>query len=69
MEPIVAGLEGEDNKPFICGMDLIGAPVFAKDFCVAGTAEDELFGTAESMYKPDLVSFAVSGNPVFVSSP
>jgi 20S proteasome subunit beta 3 len=55
VEPIIAGLEGEDNTPFICGMDLIGAPVFAKDFCVAGTTEDELYGTAESMFKPDLV--------------
>ncbi len=29
VEPLVAGLK-EDNTPFISGMDLIGAPVFAK---------------------------------------
>ena len=31
-EPVVAGLEGKENKPFITAMDLIGAPVFTDDF-------------------------------------
>ncbi|GBG29765.1 Proteasome subunit beta type-3 [Hondaea fermentalgiana] len=54
IEPIVAGLEGPDNKPFISGQDLLGASVFTDDFVVAGTSESELFGTCESFYKPDL---------------
>lgn len=46
VEPLVAGLN-DDNTPFISGMDLIGAPVFAKvrgppaqpiDGCMGGRA-------------------------------
>mmetsp|Transcript_21249 Transcript_21249/g.41676 ORF Transcript_21249/g.41676 Transcript_21249/m.41676 type:complete len:203 (+) Transcript_21249:783-1391(+) len=54
VEPVVAGLEGPDNKPFISGQDLLGAAVFTDDFVVAGTSESELFGTCESFYKPNL---------------
>lgn len=53
VEPIVAGLD-KTGVPYICAMDLIGAPVFAKDFVVAGTSTDELYGTCESLYRPDL---------------
>eukprot|EP00753_Platysulcus_tardus_P021295 PLAT8798.1.p3 GENE.PLAT8798.1~~PLAT8798.1.p3 ORF type:complete len:205 (+),score=96.82 PLAT8798.1:46-660(+) len=53
VEPIVAGLQ-PDGKPFLCGMDLIGAPVYTDDFVVAGTADEGLFGLAESLYRPDL---------------
>jgi 20S proteasome subunit beta 3 len=42
VEPIVAGLEGPDNKPFIAAYDLIGAGVFADDFAVGGTANESL---------------------------
>lgn len=54
VEPLVAGLRAEDNTPFISGMDLIGAPVFAKDFVVAGTCAANLYGLCESFFKPDL---------------
>jgi len=54
VEPLVAGLKAEDNTPFISGMDLIGAPVFAKDFVVAGTCAANLYGLCESLWKPDL---------------
>ncbi len=53
VEPLVAGLK-DDNTPFISGMDLIGAPVFAKDFVVAGTCGANLYGLCESFFKPDL---------------
>lgn len=43
VEPLVAGLD-ENDQPFISGMDLIGAPVFAKDFVLAGTADEAMFG-------------------------
>mmetsp|Transcript_5446 Transcript_5446/g.9780 ORF Transcript_5446/g.9780 Transcript_5446/m.9780 type:complete len:206 (-) Transcript_5446:58-675(-) len=54
VEPLVAGLEGPDNTPFIAGQDLLGASVYTDDFVVCGTSESSLFGTCESFYKPDL---------------
>ena len=56
-EPVVAGLT-EDNKPFLSGMDLIGAPVFADDFVVSGTCTSNLHGMCEAMYRPNMVSVA-----------
>lgn len=53
-EPIIAGLDGPDNKPYVCAMDLIGAPVLTDDFVVAGTSSENLYGTCEMFYKPDL---------------
>lgn len=52
-EPVVAGLT-EDNKPFLSGMDLIGAPVFSDDFVVSGTCTANLHGTCEAFYRPDM---------------
>lgn len=52
-EPIVAGLD-DNNEPFLSGMDLIGAPVFAKDFVATGTGIEGICGTCESLWKPDL---------------
>ena len=54
VEPVVAGLE-PDGKPFICAMDLIGAPVFAEDVALAGTATEAMYGMCESLWKPDMV--------------
>jgi len=53
-EPVVAGLT-EDNKPFLSGMDLIGAPVFASDFVVSGTCTSNLHGMCEALYRPNMV--------------
>ena len=36
-------------------MDTIGAIETAKDFMVAGTAPDSLYGMCESMWQPDMV--------------
>lgn len=52
--PIVAGLNSKTRKPFVCGFDSIGCIDFAKDFIVAGTASDQLFGMCEALYEPDL---------------
>lgn len=41
----VCGLEGPDNTPFIAAYDLIGAGVFADDFCVGGTCSESLYGS------------------------
>ena len=35
-------------------MDLIGAPVFAEDFSVAGTCTPNLHGMCEALYRPDM---------------
>ncbi|KOM41574.1 hypothetical protein LR48_Vigan04g177200 [Vigna angularis] len=53
-QPVIAGL-GDEDKPFICTMDAIGAKELAKDFVVAGTASESLYGACESMFKPDMV--------------
>ncbi|TFY75111.1 hypothetical protein EWM64_g8901 [Hericium alpestre] len=63
IEPVIAGLEfhpapeGEGKgtwRPYIAGADLIGCLNFAKDFIVAGTAADKLFGVAEGLWEPDM---------------
>eukprot|EP01098_Paradermamoeba_levis_P013871 TRINITY_DN643_c0_g1_i1.p1 TRINITY_DN643_c0_g1~~TRINITY_DN643_c0_g1_i1.p1 ORF type:complete len:206 (-),score=69.39 TRINITY_DN643_c0_g1_i1:170-787(-) len=54
VEPIIAGLEGPDNKPFISSTDLIGAPLLTNDFVVGGTPDEALLGMCESLYKPDM---------------
>jgi len=51
-EPVICGLDS--GKPFICAMDLIGAPLYAEDFVLAGASSSEaLYGTCETLYKPN----------------
>lgn len=52
-EPVIAGLD-QDENPYIAAMDLIGAPLFAKDFVLAGTCTENMFGMCESLWRPDL---------------
>ncbi|KAJ3679170.1 hypothetical protein LUZ60_017181 [Juncus effusus] len=52
-QPVIAGL-GDNDEPFICTMDCLGAKELAKDFVVSGTANESLYGACESMYKPDM---------------
>jgi 20S proteasome subunit beta 3 len=52
-EPVVAGID-QNDKPYICSMDLLGAQELAKDFVVSGTCTENLFGMAESLWRPDL---------------
>ena len=67
VSPVVAGLEGLDAggkeggdgavggfKPYLAGMDSIGAIETAEDFMVAGTAPDSLYGMCESMWRPKM---------------
>lgn len=51
--PIVAGLTS-DNKPYVSGMDCLGAVTTPGDFVVAGTAETSLAGICEGLYRPDM---------------
>ena len=57
IEPVMCGLQKAHDgsyKPFIAATDLIGCLNFAKDFVVAGTASEKLFGVAEGLWEPDL---------------
>jgi 20S proteasome subunit beta 3 len=53
VEPVVAGLD-KDGKPYISAMDVIGAPVLTKDFVVAWSSSENIYGMAESLWRPDL---------------
>merc|ERR1712196_30305 len=44
VEPVVAGLE--DGKPFLCAMDLIGAPVYTDNFVLSGPVTSTCMGHA-----------------------
>lgn len=55
VEPVICGLEGPNNKPYICAMDLIGAQEKAEDFAVCGdSSKDALFGLCESLWRPNM---------------
>jgi 20S proteasome subunit beta 3 len=53
-EPVICGLEGAEHKPYMCGMDLLGAQVYTDDFILAGDCPEAMYGLCESVYKPDL---------------
>ncbi|KAI9168117.1 proteasome core particle subunit beta 3 [Blastocladiella emersonii ATCC 22665] len=53
VEPVVAGLD-KKGEPFVCSTDLIGCINFAKDFVVAGTASQNLYGMCETVWREDL---------------
>ena len=53
-EPVICGLEGDEHKPYLCGMDLLGAQVYTDDFILAGDCPEAMYGLCESVYKPDL---------------
>lgn len=50
VEPIVAGLDAR-GQPYLCGQDILGAPVEVDDFVVAGTSAQSLYGTCEAFFK------------------
>lgn len=54
VSPVIAGINQHTKEPFVCGFDSIGCINFAKDFIVSGTASDQLFGTCESLWEPDM---------------
>lgn len=53
VSPIVAGLD-DDNQPYLCCMDGIGAQTRTTNFAVQGTATKGMLALCESLYKPDL---------------
>ncbi|KAK9846266.1 hypothetical protein WJX81_000387 [Elliptochloris bilobata] len=54
VSPVIAGLDPDTSEPYLAGMDTIGAIETAKDFMVAGTAPDSLYGMCESMWRPNM---------------
>merc|ERR1712072_698715 len=54
VEPVIVGLEGEDNKPYLASTDLLGSPVHSDDFTVSGTCTEYMYGSCESLWKPDM---------------
>ncbi|ORZ39920.1 nucleophile aminohydrolase [Catenaria anguillulae PL171] len=53
VEPVIAGLDKNGNS-FVASTDLIGCINFAKDFAVAGTASQNLYGMCESLWREDM---------------
>ncbi|KAJ1665034.1 proteasome core particle subunit beta 3 [Coemansia sp. RSA 1646] len=53
VQPVIAGLNKND-QPFICSMDTIGCIDLGGNFIVSGTAAENLYGTCESLWEPDL---------------
>ena len=52
VEPVVCGLK-DDGSPFLCGMDLIGAPVYT-DVTSCRARAPNLNGMCESAWRPDM---------------
>lgn len=54
IQPVIAGLLPETNEPYLATSDSIGAFAFPKDFAVAGTCEESLYGICESIWRPNM---------------
>lgn len=54
VEPVIAGLEGKDNKPYVYSSDLLGAGLVTDDFVVSGTCVENMGGMCESLFKKDM---------------
>ena len=67
VSPVIAGINRTTGKPFICGFDSIGCIDYAKDFIVSGTASDQLFGTCEGLWEPDLVGAGIRQVALFLA--
>ncbi|PIO59534.1 peptidase, T1 family [Teladorsagia circumcincta] len=53
-EPLVAGLDPDTNKPYICGMDTIGCIAAPNDFVAVGTGQEYLLGVCETFWKENM---------------
>jgi len=55
ISPIVVGLNNE-NKPYICSMDGLGAQTLSDTFAICGTSTASLMAVCEQYYQPNLDS-------------
>ncbi|XP_040612120.1 proteasome subunit beta type-3-like [Mesocricetus auratus] len=53
-EPVIAGLDPEICKPFICSLDLISCPMVTDDFVVSGTCSEQMYGMCKSLWEPNM---------------
>lgn len=53
ISPVVAGLD-ETNQPHLSTFDFLGARCKARDFVVAGTTSEQLYGLCESFWKENM---------------
>lgn len=60
VEPLVVGWDTasssteNNNKPYLCSLDMIGAMSVSHSFCCAGAATESLYGTASALWKEHL---------------
>ncbi|EDW15834.1 uncharacterized protein Dmoj_GI22558 [Drosophila mojavensis] len=56
VEPIIAGMDPYTLEPYVSSMDLLGCTIDSPDFVVVGTCTDQMLGTCESLWHPNLDS-------------
>ncbi len=54
VEPVIASLDPQTGKVYICATDLIGAPCEPEDYVCAGTCSESLHGMCEALWQPDM---------------
>uniref|UniRef100_A0A1I7YST0 Proteasome subunit beta n=1 Tax=Steinernema glaseri TaxID=37863 RepID=A0A1I7YST0_9BILA len=53
-EPVIAGLDMETGKPYICGMDTIGCIASPRDFIAVGTGQEYVLGVCEGFWRENM---------------
>ncbi|TDG48845.1 hypothetical protein AWZ03_004748 [Drosophila navojoa] len=54
VESIVAGMDPYTLEPYLCNMDLLGWSTVSSDFVVVGTCTEQMIGTCESLWEPNM---------------
>ncbi|XP_055462498.1 proteasome subunit beta type-3-like [Psammomys obesus] len=52
-EPVVAGLDLNTFKPFLCSLDLTGCPMGTDTFVISCTHSEQMYGRCESLREPN----------------
>ena len=53
-ELVIARLDPKTSKPFIFSLELICCPTVTDDFVVSGTCTEQMYGTCESLWEPNM---------------
>ncbi|KCV68425.1 20S proteasome subunit beta 3 [Fonticula alba] len=54
IEPVIAGIDPDTKKPYVCSTDIIGCIEKSPNFVVAGTCTENLYGMCETLFRPDM---------------
>jgi len=54
IEPVIAGIDSVTGEAVVASTDLIGCPVEPRDFVVVGTANEQLYGLCETLWRPEM---------------